>query len=296
MRVNAKLLEAFVLVAEQRSFRRAAEKSSRSLSAISMQIRELEKQLEVVLFHRTTRRVELTAEGECLLLYANRAINELEEGLRLLKDVSKLNHGHIRVACVPSVACTRLPRVIVEFQRRHPAVHVEVHELLAKKIEETVLRQRVDFGIGPEAQQSSDLQRDSILVEPVCVVFPPGSPLRASRGISLHELAEMPILTVGRGTAQREELERAQTQLGIRLNITHEVAHAQTLLSMVAAGLGAAILPEMSLEVPGYKELHAYPIVIPPLLRELSVITLKGQALSPAVSRFVEVLKQEIRP
>ena len=86
-KVNLKLLHMFVAVAENRSFRMAAEQLNRSQSAVSMQIKQLEEQVGVAIFHRTTRRVELTSEGERLLGHARRALDEWENGLRQIRDV-----------------------------------------------------------------------------------------------------------------------------------------------------------------------------------------------------------------
>jgi DNA-binding transcriptional LysR family regulator len=88
MNVNLKLLHSFLLVADHGSFRRAAEEANRSQSAVSMQVRQLELQLGVALFHRTTRKVELTREGEMLLDCARKAAIELQIGLRRIKEAA----------------------------------------------------------------------------------------------------------------------------------------------------------------------------------------------------------------
>jgi DNA-binding transcriptional LysR family regulator len=96
MNVNLKLMHTFLLVAEHNSFCRAAETSNRSQSAVSMQIRQLEAQLGVSLFHRTTRRVQLTREGELLLDCAGRAVAELQTGLRRIKEAVDTRSGALR--------------------------------------------------------------------------------------------------------------------------------------------------------------------------------------------------------
>ena len=93
MNVNLKLMHIFLLVAEHNSFCRAAEVSNRSQSAVSKQIRQLELQLGVSLFHRTTRRVQLTREGELLLVCARRAVSELQTGLRQIKEAADIQRG-----------------------------------------------------------------------------------------------------------------------------------------------------------------------------------------------------------
>ena len=85
MHINLNFLQTFISVAEHESFRRAAEEMGRTQSAISMQIRQLEDQIGARLFNRSTRRVELTMEGERLLRFARRSLADLNFGLRSLK-------------------------------------------------------------------------------------------------------------------------------------------------------------------------------------------------------------------
>ena len=106
MNVNLKLMHIFLLVAEHNSFCRAAEVSNRSQSAVSMQIRQLELQLGVSLFHRTTRRVQLTREGELLLVCARRAVTELRRDgfdLRLAMEDDPANHAMFVEEGIPCV-------------------------------------------------------------------------------------------------------------------------------------------------------------------------------------------------
>ena len=101
-------------------------------------------------------------------------------------------------------------------------------------------------------------------------------------------------MTVGNNTMQRDVLNSAMLATGVRLRITHQVAQAQTLLSMVSAGLGVAIVPWLAMEVPGYESLHAYPIVSPLMTREIALLTRAQGDLSNASMRFAQTLKETI--
>uniref|UniRef100_UPI00035E69BE LysR family transcriptional regulator n=1 Tax=Herbaspirillum lusitanum TaxID=213312 RepID=UPI00035E69BE len=127
--VNFKLLQTFLLVADQSSFRIAAEKSFRSPSAVSAQIRQLEAQLGVALFHRTTRNVRLTTEGEQLLDCAQRALMEVESGLRKIQESADIRRGRVSISCSPTIAETRLARVLAAFEKEYPGIEVSVREL-----------------------------------------------------------------------------------------------------------------------------------------------------------------------
>src|ERR1700722_11114733 len=138
--VNLKLLHIFIAVAENKSFRQASEQLNRSKSAVSMQIRQPEEQVGVALFHRTTRRVELSSEGEQLLTHARRAIEEWDNGLRQIRDIVDIQRGTLSIGCVPTVAATILPRALNVFQKAHPGININLRELAAHDLLDSVRR------------------------------------------------------------------------------------------------------------------------------------------------------------
>jgi DNA-binding transcriptional LysR family regulator len=144
----------FIAIADNKSFRQASEKLNRSRSAVSMQIKQLEDQIGAALFHRTTRRVELTAEGVKLLTFARRALGEWENGLREIREAVDIQRGTLTFACIPTIAATILPRALRAFQadlsrNRHSAPRTAAADLL-----ECIRRREVDFGIGIEMERS----------------------------------------------------------------------------------------------------------------------------------------------
>ena len=293
--VNLKLMHTFLLVAEHNSFCRAAEVSNRSQSAVSMQIRQLELQLGVSLFHRTTRRVQLTREGELLLVCARRAVAELQTGLRQIKEAIDIQRGGLTLACAPTVAATRLPQILASFQESYPGVTAHVRELNSTQMLDCIRKQEVDFGLGPRSSNATDFQFLPVLLDEICALIPASLELGSRKTISLAELSHMPTLVLAGSAALHCMLEKAQKATGVTLNIKYEVQQVQTLIAMAAAGLGAAILPRIAIPTKPDARMRAVPIVDPPLVRELCVITLRGQFLSPVATRFVEMLQRLIK-
>jgi DNA-binding transcriptional LysR family regulator len=294
MNVNLKLMHTFLLVADHSSFCRAAEASNRSQSAVSMQIRQLELQLGVSLFHRTTRRVQLTREGELLLVCARRAVAELQTGLRQIKDAVDIQRGRLTLACAPTLAATRLPDILAAFQKSYPGVTAHVQELASTEMLESIRRQDVDFGIGPRAPNAAEFQFQPILLDEIYALIPASLDVGNRETISLLELSHMPTLVLAGSSGMHGMLEKAQKAAGVTLNIKFEVQQVQTQIAMAAAGLGAAILPRIAIPLKPDPRLRAVPIVDPPLVRELCVVTLRGQFLSPVAARFVEMLQRLI--
>lgn len=293
LNLNLKLLQTFLLVAEHSSFRTAAEKVFRSQSAVSAQIRQLEEQLGISLFHRTTRRVHLTAEGLQLMECAKRALLEVESGLRLIRESADIRRGRVSLSCSPTIAETRLARVLAAFEKDYPGIEISVRELTSAALFETVRRREVDFGIGPVVE-TAEFQFEPILEDPFYALVPKRFLNTTKDAISLATLTNMPLLVLSAATALRRTLEATMKERNLSFTTRYEFAQAQTLISMADAGLGAAILPRVALPSRPNPKTHALRIVNPPIVRQVAVITLRGQSLSPASTRLVQLLHQLI--
>jgi len=293
MKINFKVLSTFLAVAEHASFRKAAERMHLSLPAVSMQISQLEERLGVALFHRTTRRVELTREGEQLMIGARKAMAELDDALTGLQQVADMQRGQLTFACVPTVAGTRLPGLLTKFAQRHPGISVRVRELAQPDLLEAVRRREVDFGIGPQALKPDSLHSRALFDDDYVALLPADHPAAQKKGISLRELARSPLLTLGESEFRRQLLEALKAE-GIACELNYEFTHVSTTVAMVEAGLGVGILPAVA--VPAHGALKAIRIMRPAMRRTIAIITMRGHALSPSALRFVEMCDQLAPP
>jgi len=291
--LNLKLLQAFLLVGETSSFRTAAEQSYRSTSAVSAQIRQLEVQLGVKLFHRTTRNVRLTDEGEQLLECARRALLEVEQGLRKIQEHADIRRGRVMVSCSPTVAATRLGRVLAVFEKDYPSIEVYVREQSSEALLDSVRKREVDFGIGPVIA-SHEFAFDVLLHDPLYALVSHRFIKTSKSTISLTALSKMPLLLLSQSNALREYLDSMLQKYNLTIQTRYQFTQAQTLISMASSGLGAAILPRLVL--PAVMDPHTYAlrIVNPTLSREMAIITAKGHSHSPASKRLAELLKKHI--
>ncbi|QCP55011.1 LysR family transcriptional regulator [Trinickia violacea] len=293
LRVNLKLLHTFMLVAETKSFRQAADALHRSHSAITTQIKQLEAQLGITLFHRTTRLVKLTEEGEQLLDCARRAVNEVSLGLRKIQEAVDVRRGRIFLSCSTTIASTRLANILAEFEKDYPGVEIFVRELTTTALMESVRKDEVDFGIGA-ILDAPDLSFEPILTENLYALVPERFKTHNRPTITLEELSRMPLLLLNPATALRAVIEEAAKTRGLTLNQKFQFSQAQTLIAMSNAGLGVAVLPEVVLpekKTPGVDTLL---IVEPPLQRQVAIITVRGRTLSPAAARLAQIVRQLI--
>lgn len=292
LNINFKLLYMFLLVADHGSFRRAAEKSNRSEAAVSMQVKQLELQLGLALFHRTTRSVELTRDGEQLVGSVRKALAEIEAGLKAIRESADLESGTLSIACVPTVAATRLPHILLAFQKEHPRINVHVREVVATELIETIRQRQVDFGIGPKMEAGSQFSFRPILRDEMYALLPASYKLQRKNGVTLKELSQLPILMLTSLSAFRRELDAMLNARNLTLITKYEVRNPQTLCAMAEAGLGAALLPRIS--VPPGTRLQAVPVVAPSMPREICIVTFKGQSLPPAAARLASFVERLI--
>ncbi|WP_043364763.1 LysR family transcriptional regulator [Belnapia sp. F-4-1] len=291
MSVNLKLLNAFLLVAEHRSFRRAAELSGRSQSALSLQVRELEGQLGAPLFHRTTRAVGLTPEGEALLPHARRANAELEAGLRRVRAAAAMEAGRLALGCPPHIAETVLPPLLAAFHRAHPRVAIHVREMPQAAVLEGVRRQDLEFGIGPRPAHAPSLGFAPLREEAILALAAPRFAPKGARSLPLAALGRLPILITSGANTMRAMVEEAAASIGTSFDPCCEVQMPATAIALAAEGLGVAVIPELALPRRRPPGLRVLPITDPPLLREVGIVQLRGSRLSPAATAFIGLLE-----
>jgi DNA-binding transcriptional LysR family regulator len=292
---NFKLLQSFVTVADTGGFRGAAEKLHRSQSAVSAQVMQLERQLGVTLFERTTRRTRLTADGEKLLGHMRRALAEIETGLHELRQAAAGEFGEIALACVPSIAGSVLPSVLRAFRDVRPKIHLRVVEQTSVALLAAVKAREVDFGIGPLVAEEPDLMFDPVIDEPIFAVLPPAFHRAGRTDISLEDLAAHSVVMASNSAALRVNLDHEIAQKGIDIKSGYEVTHTQTMLAFARAGLGVALLPATALPVPPEPDLQVLPVIAPTLLRRLCLISAKGAARSKPAAELSDLITRRFR-
>ncbi len=294
MRVGLSLarVRSFIAVAEERQFRRAAERIGLSQPALSAQLRELEKFLGAALLSRTTRSVHLTAEGEKFLLRARNILADLDSAVLEVRDHASLRRGRLAVAAIPSVASRILPAVVADFMRRFPGIDVQMIELGAQDVQRCVAGGNADLGIAAAPDRNSELSFSRLMTDRFVGLVPKNSPLARRERVELKSLFEYPLITTVAGTSIRSTLERACREHGQSLRVTHSVTQHQTVVAMVGAGLGVALLPNLSLtENPAVARVV---VINPQITRDLGVIQRKGESSSAAAMEFAGAMRQAL--
>jgi LysR family carnitine catabolism transcriptional activator len=292
--INLRLFQTFLAVASEGSFRLAGEKLNRAHSAVSIQIRQLEDQLQVKLFERTTRSVKLTEEGAKLHDSLRRAHIEILHGLREIREAADLKRGQISLASSSHLASIYLPKILTEFVRQFPEIAVTIRELTSTDLYEALRKQEVDFAIGPHTEDSA-FDFTPILVEPLHALVHPRF-IREPRGsVTWREISQYPILLPAPQTAMRQIIDSVLRENGLDTNNRYQFIQAETIIAMAEAGLGVAIQPNTRLRKQPLVHARAIPLTEPQIRRAMSLIRLRKRDLSPAARYIADRITIEIR-
>lgn len=297
MRINIEFgeLQAFLAVAEKSSFKAAAESLFLSQPALSRRIEKLEQELKCQLFQRTTRRVALTDEGRQLQAHAQIVMEELRLAYQGLEARALARTGKVTVACVPSVAHHILPAVLAQYGRLNEGVRVKIIDESAQTVLDSVLHGHADFGVNFLGSQEADLEFVPIRTEDYVVVVPEGHGLARRRSVSWKMLLKEPLIAVSSSSGNRLLIDSAIARTGMRPTIRYEVNHVTGALSLVAAGLGAAVLPALAVQGPLQSGLKGVPLTDPAVSRTLGLIVHKGARLHPEAQSLADLLVQAIQ-
>jgi len=292
--INLRLFQTFLAVASEGSFRLAGEKLNRAHSAVSLQIRQLESQLQVKLFERTTRSVKLTEEGATLRESLRKAHYEILHGLREIREAADLKRGTLSLASSSHLASIYLPPILTDFVSEFPDIAVTIRELTSTDLYEAVRRQEVDFAIGPHTEDNA-FDFTQILVEPLLAIVHPRFIAEPRATTTWREISAYPILLQAPQTAMRGIVDRVLQENGLEAANRYQFIQAETIIAMAEAGLGIAIQPSTRVQKQPLLRARAVPLTNPTIRRAMSLIRLKNRNLSPAARHLADTIVVAVR-
>ncbi len=242
-------LKYFIAVAEELHFGRAAERVHISQPPLSMQIRNLETELGVQLLRRTSRSVELTEAGAFFLQEANSLVQRLDEAVSKARRIERGEAGTLSIGFVGPAMDVSLPDAIREFRSEHPGVCLDLFEMVTREQFEALASGDIQIGfMRLYGQGLRGFAAELVVREPYVLALPAGHRLDGAERVGLDELKGEPLVFFPRGL--HPELYDAMfacfKEAGFSPNVVQEVKTKKTTLSLVAAGIGLAIVPESS--------------------------------------------------
>jgi DNA-binding transcriptional LysR family regulator len=290
MTIELRHLEYFRAVAEELNFGRAAERLFISQPGLSRQIKQMEEILQVQLFERTKRKVELTAAGQYLKSEVDYIFNHLELTKTQLKEIASGNIGELRIGFLGSAAHTVLPELLVKISTAFPGIRSSLEELSNTTQIEMLEKDALDLGFVRLARVPEPLQMKEVHQDTFSVVLPLNHPLANGNFKNVGQLKEENFILFSHdySSIYYDKIISICEDKGFTPNITHKSVHALTIFKLVEAGLGVAIVPT-SLQY-GY-ELKVKFMELDKIRQktELYVVWKKGNR-NPAVERVLKLI------
>ncbi|MCL2540997.1 MAG: LysR substrate-binding domain-containing protein [Nocardioidaceae bacterium] len=290
--MELRLLRYYVAVAEERHFGRAAARLHMAQPPLSQAIRRLESDLGVTLLHRTTRRVELTEAGRVFLDRARAILGEVEESADLVRRVAAGAVGHLTIGCVGTATYSVLPALSRRLSEELPGVDFSFRgEMLAPDQVAALQDGSIDVALlrPPVAEPSiavETLRRDRLMV-----ALPGDHPLASRTSIRVRDLAgaDLIVHSADRRAVMYGVVLGLLRDAGVEPHIRHEVGETSTLVTLVAGGLGLAVVPEPVTAL-GLEGVTFRPLVRPAARVDLAVAHRLDRS-EPHLRRTVEVVR-----
>lgn len=287
-------LKYFVAVANELHFGRAAEKLQIAQPPLSQQIKALEEELGVLLFERTKRRVALTESGKAFLKRVNKILKDIDQACVEAVSIHRGESGQIKLGFAGLVTFDLLPFLLQTFQERYPRVKVTMHHLTTTEQIEALEENEIDIGILIPPVDSRRIHLDVIREEPFILAINRAHPFgKMNKAIYLSALANNKFIMPPRsaGPGYYDSIISLCHQAGFSPNTSQEAKELQTVVSLVAAGIGVAILPS---SIQNIKNDHVTYLPINNTIKIQTCIAYKKDNTSAVIESFLSLIRKSL--
>ncbi len=291
MNVTVRQLQAFTGVYRTRSLTRAARELGITQSAASLLIQQLEAQLGVKLFDRSTRSVQPTLAADEAVHAAERMLGDALGLSRRMRDLAQARAGRVAFLASAGTASALLPSVLAKFRAGYPDIEIDMRDVTADDLVPRLIATDAEFAIGSVEGEFAELTIETLTRGRLSAIGRRTPDFAARRSLTWDELDQMPTIAMRRETRIRMQIDQALGSQGKHLNPTYEVTLINTALAMTAQGLGLAILPATMLPADQFPTLIAKPLIRPAITRPVSLLQRQGRTLSPAAQAFVATVR-----
>ncbi len=284
-------------VAEDRSFTRAAARLHLAQPSLSRQVRLLEQELGIVLFNRSPGQgqVTLTPDGSALLPFLQRVLADVEATGAEARALSGMARGRLAVGATPSLITSVLAPALVAFHHTHPGIDLSVVEAGSHQLVPQVASGEVDLALVVLPVTDPLVETTPLFDDPLVLAVAPGHPLAGRRRVQVRDLDRLDLVMFREGYDLREVTLAACLAAGVEPHLVSEGGEMAGVLSFVAAGLGAAVVPAIALPHDG--SLVDVPFTGPTLSRTVALAQRGDRALArPARALADQLLEGAVSP
>ncbi|MDN3522498.1 LysR family transcriptional regulator [Halomonas ramblicola] len=281
---DLRALGVFLAVAEHGGFSAAARELHLAQSAVSQTVANLERRLELTLFHRHERRITLTPEGEALRGHARTLLDQAEAAHLAMRELHGLVKGEVRIGIPSMLGSYYFPPLLMGFKARHPGIRLTVVEAGARRLQRMIADGELDLGVVIDDATSQRLARRPLVSEEMVVCVPREHPFAGREAVSPEAFFREPLVLFQDGYFHREFVDALSRRTGLTADVAFESNLIPLTKAIVRQGFGITtflrrVVDEPSLEAVSFD---------PPAWLELSLAWAPGAYLSRAEQAFVD--------
>ncbi|HZG72036.1 MAG TPA: LysR family transcriptional regulator [Chondromyces sp.] len=293
--MDIKQLHYFCTIVEEGQITRAAKKLHMAQPPLSQQLKQLEQELDVKLFDRNGRNMDLTESGKILYGRAKQLLSQVNDTMTEVKETAEGIKGILSIGA--SKSCfAYLPERIRKFHEKYPLVTFRLREGDTFYIGELLKNREIELAITRLPLEIDDVSMISFPAEPYVFVIPEAweSHLKNRRSIKMVEIKDFPLLLLHRinGKGQFELIVNECRRHGFEPNVILDCPDVSMILSLVSAGVGATIVPKSTLQSHYSNKIVALELEDASITSESAIIWLKDRYLSKSASHLIETFKK----
>ncbi|HSV81757.1 MAG TPA: LysR family transcriptional regulator [Ramlibacter sp.] len=295
LRFHLPELETFLVVLEEGSFSRAAERLCISQPSVSSRVKRLEDVLRVKLIERTTRSIAATEDGELLRVAAQEALAGLYGVLRQFRERSEAARNRVVVAATPMLAATFMPTIIQSYAQRFPDVEIVLKDMPFESLLKAIGEGQADIAVSAVDGDYDNLQFQALAEEPVVLVLPAKHPLAREARVTVEMILPYRLIFLDRYTKLRERLAGEFARHGATLEAS-TASTLPTLIGMVDTGACVAFLPRSMAQVNARESRAIIELADFGAVRSYGSIVARRVVPTAAVKSFRDHLHREFEP
>jgi DNA-binding transcriptional LysR family regulator len=293
MEFSARQLRAFHLVADHRSFARAAQALFITPSGVSVLIREFENQLGYRLFDRTTRQVQLTRHGADLLDETRRHLEELEEAMARVGRSARGKLQTVSLGTTPLVAANILPQAMREYRRLRPELRVRLFDADQHAVLRELQAGKLDIGVGL-FKNVSGVRRVPLFRFSLALVRARRRGGTGGTDVPWSALEGQTVIALDPSSPHQQVIDRQLARSRVHIEIGCVANLLETQVALAEADEGVAVIPSFGLALCKHREVVMSRLVDPVVSMEFHQITQRGRSLPEGADEFMGFLKTHI--
>jgi LysR family transcriptional activator of glutamate synthase operon len=295
--MNLQQLRVFHAAAVSRSFTRAAEMLHLSQSTVSLHIKELVSELECPLFLRVGRRVVLGQTGTLLLEYAEKILRDLKNAEMAVREANAVQRGTVHLGTGATTLMYRLPPVLAAYRERYPQIELLVETDTTESLLASLRAQRLDLAVVMSPAEQMGLRVTPLCREELVVVLNRKHPVARRAALAPADLAELRFILFEKHTVMQDVIDAWFADINITPTVVMEMENIEAVKVLVAAGLGASVLPSCAVTPPADAAggLRALRVKGRPLYRRLGLATMDAHTLPNSIRVLGEMLCERLR-